>query len=104
MVCARCQLGMCHQCLDAQDCQCRRPSHVTVFRTTDVWEMTEFGMRWGPLEVERMTVIDKGPKNGGYTRVIRVTGGERHHDKDLEIHVSSTGRSLRVFRGGKELE
>ena len=103
MVCGKCQLGECNLCLDAQDCQCRRPQHRKLFRTQDVWEQTEFGVRWGPLEVERMTTIDKGPKNGGYTRVVRITAGERHNDKDLEIHVSETGRSLRVFRGGKEL-
>ena len=104
LVCAKCQVNACEACLDVPNCQCRRPQHRQVYAVSDVWEQTQFGVKWGPLEVERSTAIDMGPKNGGYTRIIRVTAGERHYDKDLEIRVSETGRSLRVFRAGKELE
>lgn len=103
LVCVACQRKRCDECLDTPNCQCRRPGHRRLFSSQDVWEETEFGIRWGPLEIERMAAIDRGSRNGGYTRVVRIVAGERHQDKDLVVYVSETGRSLRVFRDGREL-
>lgn len=51
------------------------------------------GIVWGPVEVTRLTRIERA--NGIY-HIIRVN--------DLEIYVSPTGRTTRVFRGGEELK
>ncbi len=55
-----------------------------------------YGFTWGPMRVQRITAIDRS--NGTY-RVLGVHCGGR----PLEIYVSPTGRSVRVFRDGREL-
>jgi hypothetical protein len=52
-----------------------------------------YGFAWGPVEVVRVTTIKRA--NGTY-HILRVN--------DLEIYVSPTGRTTRVFRGGEELK
>ena len=52
-----------------------------------------YGFTWGPAEVTRMAEI-KG------LRILRVATDQR----DLQISVSLTGRSVRVWRDGKELK
>ena len=62
----------------------------------DHW--TEYGFVWGAAEVERMASLPGG------SRVIAVyteVGNKRK--RRLEIYVSPTGRSVRVWRDGKEL-
>jgi len=56
-------------------------------------EITEYGFRWGPMEVERLSEI----RGRGYMLGIKAQGAR------LEIYVSPTGRSVRVYRGGEEL-
>lgn len=53
----------------------------------------QFGFRWGQVDVVRMSEFPSGHK------VIRVVTDF----DDLQIYVSKTGRSVRVFRAGKEL-
>jgi hypothetical protein len=54
----------------------------------------DYGFAWGPLEVTRMSVF----RDTGVVRVSTETGAK------INIYVSKTGRSLRVFRDGKELK
>jgi hypothetical protein len=51
------------------------------------------GFVWGPVEVTRLTRIERS--NGKY-HILRIN--------DLEIYVSPTGRTTRVFRNGEELK
>lgn len=52
---------------------------------------TAYGFSWGPIKVTRMAHITQG-KRENYC--VSVNG--------VDIHVSKTGRSVRVFRDGKE--
>ena len=56
--------------------------------------ITTFGFDWGPVKVERIAHFE--PRKGREAFILRVN--------DLEIYVSKTGRSVRVFRDGKELK
>jgi hypothetical protein len=53
----------------------------------------QFGWVWGPVEIVRLSIIKRS--NGTY-HILCVN--------DLEIYVSPTGRTTRVFRGRKELK
>lgn len=67
----------------------------------DPKDIDRYGFAWGPCQVERMAEF---PRPNGVCRVIGVyveDGGDRH--PELEIYVSPTGRSVRVWRRGKEL-
>lgn len=57
-----------------------------------------YGFRWGPLVVQRGAEFER--QDNGPHRVLRLIpdSGPR-----LDIYVSPTGRSVRVFRDGKEL-
>ena len=59
---------------------------------------TRYGFRWGPMLVERAThlALRKGWEN------FVVSVKTDHHD--VEVYVSRTGRSVRVWRDGKELK
>lgn len=57
-------------------------------------EVTQYGFTWGPVVVTRMTTLP------GDRRVLRVKVG----DRNLDIYVSRTGRSVRVFDSGRELK
>lgn len=50
----------------------------------------QYGFTWGPVKVQRTAVMPQGH------HVLTVNG--------LDIYVSPTGRSVRVFRDGKELK
>jgi hypothetical protein len=54
--------------------------------------LTDYGFTFGPAEVIRIASI-----NG--TRVLAIKAG-RH---TVDVYVSKTGRSVRVWRDGKEL-
>lgn len=56
--------------------------------------ITTFGFEWGPVVVERLAHFR--PRKNREAFILRVN--------DLEVYVSKTGRSVRVFRGGKELK
>lgn len=58
-----------------------------------------YGFRWGPMVVQRAAEFPRGDvdKPTRCLRVITDTGAE------VEVYVSPTGRSLRVYRDGKEL-
>jgi len=57
---------------------------------------TDYGFQWGPATVERASLIRR---QGGMYRVLQITAGGHL----LNIYISPTGRSLRVFKDGKEL-
>ena len=64
-------------------------------------EPSRYGFSWGPIDVERMASF---PRDGGECRVIGVyTGAGDQRKRRLEIYVSPTGRSVRVWRDGVEL-
>jgi hypothetical protein len=56
-------------------------------------DATQFGFRWGQMDVLRLGEFPSGHK---------VIGVETDFG-DLQIYVSKTGRRIRVFRDGKEL-
>jgi hypothetical protein len=58
-------------------------------------EVTPDGFRWGPLEVLRTARLPS--PSFGYVLTVRGEGTE------IEVYVSEKGRSLRVFRDGKEM-
>ncbi len=58
---------------------------------------TPFGFAWGPARVERIATFDRGRR--GVYRVVGVRTGYR----SLDIYVSPTGRSVRVFLDHTEL-
>lgn len=60
-------------------------------------ENHRFGFRWGPMNVNRLTHIVSGKREA------RVLGVETDHHK-VEVSVSRTGRSVRVWLDGVELE
>lgn len=59
---------------------------------------TQYGFKWGPVEVARLAQFRTGEKSE--TRCIRI---KTDAGKEIEVYVSRTGRSLRVFSDGKEL-
>lgn len=59
--------------------------------------LTDYGFIWEGIEVERTTTIGL-PQ--GDTRVLTV----KVNKTKLTIYVSPTGRSIRVFKNGKELK
>lgn len=56
-----------------------------------------FGFRWGPLVVQRAASMVRAT---GECRVLRLIPD---HGPRLDVYVSPTGRSVRVFRDGQEL-
>ncbi len=62
-------------------------------------EFLAYGFTWGPVSVERTAVFEHS--NGPY-RVLRVVAPEV--GRSVEIYISPTGRSMRVFRNGVELK
>lgn len=55
-----------------------------------------YGFRWGPLVVQRVATF---PRKNGEDHVLRV---KTDAGKQIDIYVSPTGRSVRVFSHGKE--
>jgi len=60
-------------------------------------DINSYGFTWGPLKVTR--VADFEPRMG--RRLVVLGASTDHHT--VEICVSATGRSVRVFRDNKEL-
>ncbi len=60
--------------------------------------LTSYGFTWGPMEVRRLATFKGNRVLGIYIE----DDGSQH--PRLEIYVSPTGRSVRVWRDGKELK
>lgn len=58
-------------------------------------DANRYGFRWGPMSVVRAATF------AGDRRVLSITTDGS--DDRLSVYVSPTGRSVRVFRNGKEL-
>lgn len=58
--------------------------------------ITEYGFEWGPITVQRTSEVEF-IKGRGKHRALRVS--TPYHL--LEIYVSPTGRTVRVFENGK---
>lgn len=67
--------------------------------TEDYGRFTPYGFTWGPAEVSRISRLNVGDRD---SRVI----GIKTPYKDIEVYVSKTGRSVRIFdrTSGKELK
>lgn len=63
-------------------------------------ELTQYGFTWGPMEVTRITSFSRG-KNRGTSRILELNTDA---GRKLQIYVSPTGRSVRVWRDGEELK
>lgn len=63
-------------------------------------ETTQFGFVWGPIEVVRMFEDKRGRMLGLRAPPSNYVNGKWK----LEIWISPTGKSIRVFRRGKELK
>ncbi len=57
-----------------------------------------YGFTWGPARVERLMAFRR---RTGLARVLRVSTA--FPGQDIEIYISPSGRSVRVFRGAQEL-
>lgn len=65
--------------------------------TNDTGAITRFGFRWGPVNVTRRCLLI--PRQDRETRVVGIKAGST----DLDVYVSKTGRSVRVFdQDGRE--
>ena len=60
---------------------------------------TDYGFKWGPLDVIRVANFKPRSDRECYVVQVVTDGG-----KVINVYVSKTGRSLRVFRDGKELK
>lgn len=65
----------------------------------DFGEYTQYGFTWGPMEVSRRSSMTRRAGEG----LSRALGVKTPYH-DLDVYVSPTGRSVRVFRDGKELK
>ena len=64
---------------------------------------TRYGFDWHAARIERC--ISHEPKKGkGKMVVIAVRAIDDDYAKQIDIYVSPTGRTVRAFRGGKELK
>jgi hypothetical protein len=59
---------------------------------------TQYGFVWGPMEVLRAAIFREGDKDE--TRAIQI----KTEHRTLDVYVSRTGRSVRVFEKGRELK
>lgn len=85
-----------HQMGDQQECQRHDDCGLTNFDCA--MHEDRYGFRWGPLVVQRAAEVNR--QDNGPHRVLRLVsdGGPA-----LDIYVSPTGRSVRVFQDGVEL-
>lgn len=58
----------------------------------------EYGFRWGPMVVSRLAHFQVRANQEVYVLGIRAGGSS------VEVYVSRTGRSVRVFKNGRELK
>jgi hypothetical protein len=59
--------------------------------------MSDHGFTWGNMEVTRMMTLP----NGGHVLNVKAEG--KKYQEGVEIYLSPKGRSIRVWRNGKEL-
>lgn len=62
-----------------------------------------YGFRWGSAVVERSGEYRMGKLKDGSRRMTKVISVIPDHAAAVEVHVSSSGKSVRVFRNGQEL-
>ena len=62
----------------------------------------EFGFNWRPKDATAWTRVHRMWSHRGRA-VLRIDSGDPDAASTLDIYVSKGGRSIRVFRGGKEL-
>lgn len=55
--------------------------------------LTDYGFRWGPMEVTRIAIVDTE------RRILEV----KTATTKVNIYVSAQGRSVRVFKDGVEM-
>lgn len=57
-----------------------------------------YGFRWGPLIVQRTASLHRGKQGEWRVLTLKTDAG-----RTLDVYVSPTGRSVRVFDRGEEL-
>lgn len=63
-------------------------------------ELTDYGFDWDQVNVERLASIKRKASDPHSDKIIRI----RTKYRTLEIYVSPTGRSVRVWRDHKEIK
>jgi hypothetical protein len=72
---------------------------MTTLRESDLWPTyTPHGFIWGNLEVTRLAHVR------GRGRVLVVSPEGQPYSKGLQVYISEGGRSVRVWKGGRELK
>jgi hypothetical protein len=64
----------------------------------DSGELTPYGFTWGPCEVTRLSWIP------GRGRTLEISIKGRPRREGLQVYISDGGRSIRVWKNGKELK
>lgn len=77
--------------------QCSHCAECDAIDTTDHPETNLYGFRWGNVEVTRMTDI----AGRGKTLSVRPVG--KSYGDGITVYVSEGGRSVRAFKGSREL-
>jgi hypothetical protein len=62
-------------------------------------DVQRYGFRWGNLVVERLASFAARIYGDDRTRVLRI----KTDQSSIEVYVSPGGRSIRVFKKGREL-
>ncbi len=70
--------------------------------TTTNLSTNEYGFNWRPKGAKSWTRVHRMWTHQGRA-VLRIDSGDPDAASTIDIYVSSGGRSIRVFRGGKEL-
>lgn len=61
----------------------------------------DFGFRWGQVLVERLASIHRRKGDRCSWKIIRITPDT---GKTVEVYISPTGRSIRIYKGHRELK
>lgn len=63
--------------------------------------VNDFGFRWGQVLVERLASIHRRKDDAHSWKIIRITPDT---GKTVEVYISPTGRSIRIYKGHKEMK
>ncbi len=63
---------------------------------------TGYGFNWRPVKAKVWTRVNRMFSSRG-TSVLRIDSGDPGAASTIDVYVSPAGRSIRVFRGNKEL-
>ena len=67
------------------------------------FEFTQYGFDWESARVERVASVQRKKADKKKWVCIAVRNTKDDYKKQIDIYVSPSGRTVRAFRGGKEL-